>query len=131
YLFISHDLAVVGYLADYVAVMYLGQLFEVGTARDLFQPPYHPYTEALVSAIPVADPTHDEKRILLEGSVPSARKPPTGCRFHTRCPHKIGAICEEEVPPWRDSSDGHHIKCHIPLDELRDIQSSMIPETEA
>jgi peptide/nickel transport system ATP-binding protein len=122
YLFISHDLAVVGYLADYIAVMYLGQLFEVGYGRDLFEPPYHPYTEALVSAIPEPDPDRRSERILLSGDIPSAQNLPTGCRFHTRCPHKIGAICEQEVPPWRDDGDGHFIKCHIPLDELTTLQ---------
>jgi peptide/nickel transport system ATP-binding protein len=122
YLFISHDLAVVGYLADYIAVMYLGQLFEVGYGRDLFEPPYHPYTEALVSAIPEPDPDRHSERILLSGDIPSAQNLPTGCRFHTRCPHKIGPICEQEVPPWRDDGDGHFIKCHIPLDELTTLQ---------
>lgn len=122
YLFISHDLAVVGYLADYIAVMYLGQLFEVGYGRDLFEPPFHPYTEALVSAIPEANPERHSERILLSGDIPSAQNLPKGCRFHTRCPHKIGPICEEEVPPWRDDSDGHFIKCHIPLDELTQLQ---------
>ena len=94
YLFISHNLSVVGYLADTIAVMYLGQLFEVGEAQELFQPPYHPYTEALVSAIPIADPLHKTERILLSDDLPSAQNLPSGCRFHTRCPHKIGDICE-------------------------------------
>jgi len=125
YLFISHDLAVVSYLADYIAVMYLGQLFEVGYGRDLFSPPLHPYTEALVSAIPVADPSRRVRRVRLTDDIPSPRNMPTGCRFHTRCPHKIGAICENEAPPWRDDGDGHFIRCHIPLDELRDLQSDL------
>ena len=122
YLFISHDLAVVGYLADYIAVMYLGQLFEVGYGSDLFTPPYHPYTEALVSAIPVADPSRSTQAIRLSEDVPSPRHLPTGCRFHTRCPRKIGRICEEEEPPWRDDSDAHYIRCHIPLEELAALQ---------
>lgn len=130
YLFISHDLAVVGYLADYLAVMYLGQLFEVGSADELFNPPYHPYTEALVSAIPIASPEIKENRILLNNSVPSAQNVPSGCRFHTRCPRKIGAICEEQVPPWLSDKDGHHIRCHIPLDELRAMQESLIEKTD-
>ena len=125
YLFISHDLSVVGYLADYLAVMYLGQLFEVGSASELFNPPYHPYTEALVSAIPVPSPNAHKDRILLKNSVPSAQNVPSGCRFHTRCPRKIGAICEEEVPPWRGDGEGHFIRCHIPLDELREVQQSL------
>ena len=121
YLFISHDLAVVGYLADRIAVMYLGQLAEVGDASQLFQPPYHPYTEALVSAIPVADPRHSSERILLSDDLPSAQNLPSGCRFHTRCPRKIGAICERDEPPWRGDA-GHLIRCHIPLEELTTMQ---------
>jgi len=127
YLFISHDLSVVGYLADYIAVMYLGQLFEVGYASDLFNPPFHPYTEALVSAIPVADPNHSAERVLLHGAIPSAQNLPTGCRFHTRCPRKIGEICEDEVPPWRDDGNGHFIRCHIPLEELIEVQDTLLP----
>ena len=123
YLFISHDLAAVGYLADTIAVMYLGQLFEVGAGTDLFQPPFHPYTEALVSAIPVADPHHKAERLLLSDNLPSAQHLPSGCRFHTRCPRKIGAICEQEPPPWREAAAGHLIRCHIPLDELMALQS--------
>ncbi|MCZ7544968.1 MAG: dipeptide ABC transporter ATP-binding protein [Anaerolineae bacterium] len=130
YLFIAHDLAVVGYLADYIAVMYLGEIFEVGYGSDLFAPPYHPYTEALVSAIPVADPTHQSERIRLSEDVPSPRNLPTGCRFHTRCPRKIGAICEDEAPPWRDDGDGHYIRCHIPLPELTALQKSLLPDHE-
>lgn len=126
YLFISHDLAVVGYLADYLAVMYLGELFEVGYGRDLFRPPFHPYTEALVSAIPALDPHHDAEVIRLSDDIPSPRNMPSGCRFHTRCPRKIGAICEDTVPPWRDDGNGHHIRCHIPLDELRRDQQAVL-----
>lgn len=124
YIFISHDLAVVAYLADYIAVMYLGQLFEVGYARDLFSPPLHPYTEALVSAIPVADPSHETEPLHLSDNIPGPRNIPPGCRFHTRCPRKIGAICEEEQPPFQDDGDGHFIRCHIPLDELAAVQQA-------
>jgi peptide/nickel transport system ATP-binding protein len=131
YLFISHNLAVVGYLADSIAVMYLGQLVEVGEAHALFHPPYHPYTEALVSAIPVADPTHSTERILLSDDLPSAQHLPSGCRFHTRCPHKIGEICEKEEPPWRAGEAGHLIRCHIPLEELSTVQSSLILSDKA
>ncbi|HEX3052168.1 MAG TPA: dipeptide ABC transporter ATP-binding protein, partial [Aggregatilineaceae bacterium] len=122
YLFISHDLAVVGYLADYLAVMYLGQLYEVGYGSDLFQPPFHPYTEALVSAIPIADPQHRVKPIPLSDDIPSPRDMPTGCRFHPRCPRKVGIICEQEEPPWRDDGDGHFIRCHREIDELAQLQ---------
>ncbi len=130
YLFISHNLSVVGYLADTIAVMYLGQLFEVGEARELFQPPYHPYTEALVSAIPVPDPLHSTERILLSDDLPSAQNLPSGCRFHTRCPRKIGEICETDEPPWRQGDAGHLIRCHIPLEELTAAQSGLIPLDE-
>ncbi len=124
YLFISHDLAVVGYLADYVAVMYLGQLFEVGYAHDVYGLPLHPYTEALLSSIPVPDPNRPTKAVRLREGEADARHIPSGCRFHTRCSRKIGAICEQEVPPWRDDGDGHFIRCHIPLDELVVLQKS-------
>ena len=130
YLFISHNLSVVGYLADTIAVMYLGQLVEVGEARELFQAPYHPYSEALVSAIPVADPRHTQERILLSDDLPSAQNLPSGCRFHTRCPRKIGDICEREEPPWRRGDAGHLIRCHIPLEELTSLQSGSIPLPE-
>ncbi len=127
YLFISHDLSVVVYLADYVAVMYLGELYEVGYGRDLFEPPMHPYTEALVSAIPVADPTRRTRPIPLGDDIPSPRHMPGGCRFHTRCPRKLGAICEEEPPPWRDEGNGHYIRCHREVAELRELQQSPPP----
>ena len=130
YLFISHNLSVVGYLADTIAVMYLGQLFEIGDARELFQPPYHPYTEALVSAIPVPDPLHSSERILLSDDLPSAQNLPSGCRFHTRCPRKIGAICETDEPPWRQGDAGRLIRCHIPLEELTMAQSGLILRNE-
>jgi peptide/nickel transport system ATP-binding protein len=122
YLFISHDLAAVRHLADMIAVVYLGRLWEVGTTAELFEPPYHPYTEALLSAIPVPDPDIKQKRIRLEGSVPSAINTPSGCRFHTRCPRKIGQICESQEPPWRMNAGSHRICCHIELEELKRIQ---------
>jgi peptide/nickel transport system ATP-binding protein len=122
YLLISHNLDVITYLADWIAVMYLGEIVELGDASDVYDAPSHPYTEALVSARPVADPTIQQKQIRLEGEVPSARQIPSGCRFHTRCPRKIGAICEQDAPPWRDAGDGHYIRCHIPIDELIALQ---------
>ena len=121
-LFISHDLSVVRYLCDCIAVMYLGKVCEIGPAEALFSPPYHPYTEALLSAVPVPDPTINQARIRLEGNVPSAINPPSGCRFNTRCPRKIGEICETVEPPLRLGEGGHEIYCHIPLEEL-----SLIP----
>ena len=131
YLFISHDLATVRYLADMIAVVYLGRLWEVGTTAELFEPPYHPYTEALLSAIPVPDPDVKQKRIRLEGSVPSAINIPTGCRFHTRCPRKIGEICETQEPPWRQMTPTHRLCCHIELAELMRIQSPVLNRKKA
>jgi len=120
-LFISHDLGVVRYLADRVVVMYLGRIMEMGLTKDVFAPPYHPYTEALLSAVPIADTRYKKKRIVLEGSPPSALKPPSGCPFHTRCHRKIGTICETELPPTLETEDGHRIACHIPADDLSQI----------
>ena len=122
YLFISHDLAAVRHLSDWIAVVYLGRLWEVGSAEDVFAPPYHPYTEALLSAIPIPDPDVKQKRVRLLGSVPSAVSIPPGCRFHTRCPRKLGEICEQEEPPWQDAGRYHRICCHIPVEELRRLQ---------
>lgn len=126
-LFIAHDLSVVRFFSDYVAVMYLGQIMEIGPAEAIYTPPYHPYTEALLSAIPIPDPEAKQKHIRLEGSVPSALNPPTGCPFNTRCPRRVllpdgGKICEEQVPPWRETSDGHRIFCHIPLETLEELE---------
>lgn len=122
YLFISHDLSAVRHLSDWIAVVYLGRLWEMGSAEDVFVPPYHPYTEALLSAIPIPDPDIRQDSIRLKGSVPSAMNIPSGCRFHTRCPRKIGAICETEEPPWQDAGNYHQICCHIPLEELKELQ---------
>jgi peptide/nickel transport system ATP-binding protein len=121
YIFISHDLAVVRYVADRIAVMYLGQLVDVGPAAEVFSTPHHPYTEALVSAIPSLEPAPRE-RIRLHGSLPSAATPPSGCRFHTRCPRNLGAVCEQQEPPWQAAGDGHRYRCHISPDELRAVQ---------
>ena len=121
-LFISHDLSVVHYLADRIVVMYLGQIMERGTTEEIFAPPYHPYTEALLSAVPIVDLNVRKREIVLEGVVPSALNPPKGCFFATRCPHRIGPICDEEPPPFREASSRHVITCHIPLEELRDVE---------
>ena len=104
YLFISHDLGVVRYLSDRIAVLYLGRIMELGTAETVFAGPHHPYTEALLSAVPSLDGTHRE-RIRLEGEIPSAADPPTGCVFHTRCPRKLGAVCETTEPPLEEAED--------------------------
>jgi peptide/nickel transport system ATP-binding protein len=126
-LFIAHDLSVVRFFCDTIAVMYLGQIMEIGPAEAIYRPPYHPYSEALLSAVPIPDPTAKQQHIRLEGSVPSAIDPPSGCRFHTRCPRRHllpggGKICETEIPPWRDNGNGHRIFCHIPLETLRDFE---------
>ena len=121
YLFISHDLGVVRYLSDRIAVLYLGRLMELGPADVVFDGPHHPYTEALLSAVPTIDGGGRE-RILLEGEIPSAANPPTGCVFHTRCPRKIGPICEQEEPPLVTVERDHMMRCHIPIEELRRLQ---------
>lgn len=122
YLFISHDLGVVRYLADRIAVLYLGRLLEVGDAATVFEAPHHPYTEALVSAVPSFE-GKERPRIRLEGEIPSAADPPSGCVFHTRCPRKLGEICEREEPPLAEVEPGHLLRCHIPLEDLRRLQS--------
>jgi peptide/nickel transport system ATP-binding protein len=124
--FISHDLNAVRYLSDTVAVIYLGRIAEIGKTEAIFSPPYHPYTEALVSAIPDIDPNAQTTPIRLSGTVPSPANPPSGCRFHTRCPRKVGLICETQEPPARDAGDGHTIFCHIPLEELTVLQSGAV-----
>jgi len=121
-LFISHDLSVVRYLADRVVVMYLGQIMERGTTEQVFAPPYHPYTEALLSAVPIADPNVEKREIVLEGNVPSALNPPKGCPFATRCPRKIGDICDNEPPPHISDHPRHVIACHIPLEDLIKVE---------
>ncbi len=123
-IFIAHDLSVVRFFSDQVAVMYLGQIMEIGPAEAIYSPPYHPYSEALLSAVPIPDPSVNQKQIRLEGTVPSAINPPSGCRFHTRCPRRGllpdgGQVCKEELPPWREASAEHRIFCHIPLEILR------------
>ncbi len=120
-LFISHDLSVVRYLSDRIVVMYLGHILERGTTEEVFSPPYNPYTEALLSAVPIADPEVTKREIVLEGNLPSAMKPPKGCPFCTRCHRRIGDICDNEPPPEREVADRHVIKCHIPLEELRKV----------
>jgi peptide/nickel transport system ATP-binding protein len=121
YLFISHDLGVVRYVSDRIAVLYLGRLMELGAAEVVFAGPHHPYTEALLSAVPTIDGGGRE-RIKLAGEIPSASNPPSGCVFHTRCHRKVGEICELEEPPLVEVEPGHLMRCHIPLEELRRLQ---------
>ncbi|WP_298291775.1 ABC transporter ATP-binding protein [uncultured Litoreibacter sp.] len=120
-LFISHDLSIVRYLSDRVMVMYLGHVVELGTTDQVFQPPYHPYTEALLSAVPIADTSIEKQHIVLEGDIPSAMNPPTGCPFQTRCRWKDqvpGGLCDKEVPPVRILEGNHQVKCHLADDIL-------------
>jgi len=128
-IFIAHDLSVVRYFSDDIAVMYLGHVVEIGPADDIYKPPYHPYTEALLSAVPVPDPQVEQQELRLSGNVPSALSPPKGCVFHTRCPRRLemlpdgGKICEHEKPSWQDCNGGHRILCHIPAEELKKMDA--------
>jgi peptide/nickel transport system ATP-binding protein len=121
---ITHDLSVVSHLADDVAVLYLGEVMEAGTAAEVLGPPYHPYTEALLSSVPVVGGEPRGRR--LSGEIPSPIDRPTGCPFHTRCPRSLGARCIEETPSWQRSGTEHIVFCHIPLDELSRVQEPLV-----
>ncbi len=124
YLFISHDLGLVRYLSDRIVVLYLGRVMEVGPAERVFSGPHHPYTEALLSAVPSLDGTR-RNRIRLSGEIPSAADPPSGCVFHTRCPRRLSSgICESTEPPLAEAEPGHLISCHIPIDQLMSLQGA-------
>ena len=112
YIFVAHDLSVVEYISDRVGVMYLGNFVKVGEKEKIYSNPMHPYTQALLSTVPVPDPTAKRERILLEGSIPSAHKPPTGCKFHTRCP-KCMECCKTQAPERYEVDDGHYVYCHL------------------
>jgi peptide/nickel transport system ATP-binding protein len=126
YLLISHDLGVIRYLADRIAVLYLGRIMEVGPSEAVFGGPNHPYTEALLSAVPNVD-GEDRARILLEGEIPSPANPPSGCVFNTRCHRAMAGICEVTEPPLIEVAPGHIMRCHIPFDELGRLQAKAKP----
>jgi peptide/nickel transport system ATP-binding protein len=130
YLFISHDLGVVRYLSDRIAVLYLGRLMEFGEADEVYNAPQHPYTEALLSSVPGAE-GEERPRIRLEGDIPSAADPPSGCVFHTRCPRYIGDICHQQEPELKEVEPGHFWRCHYSVEELRELQKTAPPERPA
>jgi peptide/nickel transport system ATP-binding protein len=128
--FVSHDLAVVGYIADTIAVIYLGGIVEISPSDVLFEPPYHPYTEALLSAVPSLDPTVKPVRVPLEGEPAGGMEIPSGCAFHPRCPRYIGQICELEIPPERILDSGKRYRCHMPPDELEVLQRELFRKAQ-
>ena len=126
-LFISHDLSVVRYISDSIVVMYLGQIVEKGTSDQIFNPPYHPYTEALLSAVSIADTNIGQNRIRLKSEMPSVFSIPKGCSFSTRCHRSIANLCDSIPPPNQQIGLGQVIKCHIPVEELLDTSPVIAP----
>ncbi|TMU83621.1 dipeptide ABC transporter ATP-binding protein [Bacillus sp. BHET2] len=112
YIFIAHDLGVVRHISDRVGVMYLGKMVELSNSENLYEKPLHPYTQALLSAVPVPDPDFKRETILLQGDIPSPSNPPSGCTFHTRCPHATD-ICKQKTPEFKEHQPGHYVACHL------------------
>ncbi len=112
YLFVAHDLSVVKHISDRVLVMYLGRMAELASSDDLFENPLHPYTKALLSAVPIPNPRARRERIILQGDLPSPANPPSGCVFHTRCP-LVQDVCKEKIPEWREAKPNHYMACHL------------------
>ena len=134
YIFISHDLSVVEHISDYVGVMYLGSMVEYGEKKDIFRSPMHPYTQALLSAVPIPDPDVKNDQIILSGDIPSPADPPKGCKFHSRC-NKCMDICREVAPVFRDYGNGHCVACHLYAQEdgdspVGEFQTSTITKDE-
>lgn len=119
YIFIAHDLSVVEHISDRIGVMYLGNFVEAGDKKKIYANPLHPYTQALLSAVPIADPKVRRERVILEGSIPSATNPPSGCKFHTRCPKRM-PICETEVPQRYEPTKDHYVYCHLYDDKINE-----------
>jgi peptide/nickel transport system ATP-binding protein len=130
-LFISHDLSVVRYLADRILVMYLGRIMESGTTEEIFSPPYHPYTEALLSAVPIADASVRKRKIIVAGEIPSPTNPPPGCPFQTRCSYMIKGVCDTVFPPLRGFGPDHVIACHLETETLKKMEPVITVETAA
>lgn len=127
YMFISHDLSVVEHISTHVGVMYLGSMMEMASKEDLFGNPLHPYTQALLSAVPVPDPHYKNKRIILEGDIPSPVNPPSGCKFHTRCKQCMG-VCSTVTPTLRDVGGGHYVACHLYDETLKEKSETIVED---
>ncbi|MDQ2067613.1 ABC transporter ATP-binding protein [Xinfangfangia sp. CPCC 101601] len=128
FFFISHDLSVVRYLSDRVVVMYLGQIVEQGPTEDVFQPPYHPYTEALLSSVPISDPSIVKRKVVVSADVPSPSEPPPGCPFSTRCPYAIKGVCDKDQPQAKTFANGHQIACHLSAETLLAMQPIILDQ---